>query len=381
MAANFPQPRSAYLHVPFCSHRCGYCNFTLITGRDDLIDPLLTALERELQALGEPHEVDTIFFGGGTPTYLPVPVMERLLTLVNHWLPLASGGEWSVEANPHDITSELVTTLSAHGVNRMSLGVQSFAAEKLRLLERDHRHPQIVEAFEIAQTHMASLSLDLIFAAPGETLEAWEHDLELALSLQPQHLSTYGLTIEQGAAFYSRMLRGQLVPLSDDLERAMYESAIDRLTAASFEHYEVSNFARSGHRCRHNEVYWSGQQYLAFGPGAARYVGGRREMNHRSTTTYIRRLLAGESPVAETECLPPEAAARERLVFALRRMEGISLTQFEQSTGFTVEKLVGHQLQRFCDQGLLHLEADRLQLTRAGLMISDSIWASFLASA
>jgi oxygen-independent coproporphyrinogen-3 oxidase len=371
-------PRSAYLHVPFCRHRCGYCNFTLITGRDDLIDPLLEAIQLELASLGEPHEVDTIFFGGGTPTYLPIPALVRLLRMVHHWLPLAAGGEWSTEANPNDVTREVVDALASHGGNRLSLGVQSFHEAKLRVLERDHFQADIEQAVDIARPQMNSLSFDLIFAAPGESLAQWQADLQAALRLRPDHLSCYGLTIEQGAAFYGRMLRGQLMPLEEETERDMYESTIDSLAAADFEHYEVSSFARAGHRCRHNEVYWSGQPYLAFGPGAARFVAGRREMNHRSVTTYIRRMLAGESPVAESECLPPAAAARERLVFALRRMEGISLEAFHRETGYRVEQLVGQSLQKYCNQGLLQQTGDRLQLTRSGLLVSDSLWSEFL---
>ena len=376
-----PQPRSAYIHVPFCRHRCGYCNFTLITGRDDLIGPLLDAVERELSSLGEPHPIDTIFFGGGTPTYLPLDALERLLEMVTHWLLPAADAEWSVEANPNDITCEQIDLLASYGVNRLSLGVQSFDEGKLRKLERDHRRDDIVHAVETARGAMRSLSLDLIFAAPGETLSAWERDLEQALAIQPDHLSCYGLTIEQGAAFYGRMLHGQLEQVEEETERAMYESAIDRLSAAGFEHYEVSSFARPGHRCRHNEVYWSGAPYLAFGPGAARFTGGRREMNHRSVTTYIRRMLSGQSPVAEAEQLPPEAAARERLVFALRRLEGIEPAAFARDTGFEIEPLAGQALRAYRDQGLMIVEPERIRLTREGLLISDGLWPELLRGA
>jgi oxygen-independent coproporphyrinogen-3 oxidase len=166
--------------------------------------------------------------------------------------------------------------------------------------------------------------------------------------------------------------------IDEESERIMFERAIDRLTAEGFEHYEVSNFARTGFRCRHNELYWSGQPYYAFGPGAARYVDGRREVNHRSTTTYLHRVLAGQSPVAETEQLAPEDRAREALVFGLRRMQGINRDEFAARTGFELDKLAGADGRRFVDQGLLTWDGDRLRLTRAGLVISDSIWPYFL---
>src|SRR4051794_14103067 len=399
-------PGAAYIHVPFCRHRCGYCNFTLVAGRDDLIDAYLEALERELTQLGEPHEVDTLFFGGGTPTHLPPRQLERLFAIVRHWFPLAVGGELSIEANPIDLATgsgvfgeqtpsskhhalspktpdpfssdSVAEVLAGAGVTRVSLGVQSFHPHKLTLLERDHAPATIQRAFQSARVVAASVSLDLMFGVPGESLADWQNDLQQALALEPDHVSTYGLTFEKGTAFWSRLSRGELARAEEELERQMYELAIDTLTAAGFEHYEVSNFARPGHRCRHNENYWLGGQYFAAGPGAARFIAGRRETNHRSTTTYIQRLLADQSPVAESEQLGPEDAARERLVFALRRLEGIDVIDFATATGFSVEQLGGKALARFIDQGLLERCNRRLRLTRRGLLLSDAIWPEFL---
>ena len=371
-------PRSAYIHVPFCRHHCGYCNFTLVAGRDDLIAAYLEALEKELSWLETPREVDTLFFGGGTPTHLPPRELAQLLALAKQWFPLAKEFELSVEANPIDLDEARCEVIGAAGVTRVSLGVQSFRAEKLEVLERDHRREQIESAFAAAGRFARSVSLDLIFATPGETLSQWRDDLEAALALSPDHISTYGLTYERGTNFWSRLNRGELSRAADDLEGEMYELAIDLLTAAGFEHYEVSNFALPGHRCRHNEAYWTGQSYFAAGPGAARYVGGRREMNHRSTTTYIQRVLSGESPVAESEELSPEDRARERLVFALRRLEGISLAGFERETGHSVDRLVGRELEKFVEQGSFVRKADNLRLTRRGLLVSDALWPAFL---
>jgi oxygen-independent coproporphyrinogen-3 oxidase len=202
--------------------------------------------------------------------------------------------------------------------------------------------------------------------------------LQAALALAPDHISTYGLTFEKGTSFWSRLNRGELARVDEEIERQMYEAAIDTLTAAGFEHYEVSNFAKSGHRSRHNENYWLGGQYFAAGPGAARFIAGRRETNHRSTTTYIARVLAGESPIAEAEQLAPEDAARERLVFALRRLEGIDTATFASATGCRIEQLGGDALRRMIDLGFFELCSGRLRLTRAGLLISDAIWPEFL---
>ncbi len=268
--------------------------------------------------------------------------------------------------------------LVAGGVNRLSLGVQSFAEAKLRLLERDHRAADIQRAVALAHGRFRSISLDLIFGSPGETLAAWQADLEIALALRPDHLSNYGLTFERGTSFWGRLQRRDLAEVDEESQRAMYALAIDRLAAEGFEHYEVSNFARPEHRCRHNEVYWAGQAYYAAGPGAARYVNGRREINHRSTTTYLRRVLSGDSPVAEWEELPPEDRAREALVLGLRRMEGVDREAFAARTGFTIDALAGGEIRQFIDRGLLCEEVGRLRLTRQGLYVSDSLWPALL---
>jgi oxygen-independent coproporphyrinogen-3 oxidase len=367
--------------VPFCRRRCGYCNFTLLAGRDDLVEAYLEALQKELSSLGRPREVDTLFFGGGTPTHLAAEPLTRLFALVDRWFPRAAGCEVSVEANPEDLDAARAQVLAEAGVNRVSLGAQSFDAEKLRALERAHDADTIREAVARCREFAASVSLDLIFAAPGETLDAWRRDLDDTLALSPDHVSTYGLTYERGTRYWSRLLRGELASADEEVEREMYLTAIDTLTAAGLVHYEVSNFARPDHRCRHNEVYWQGAPYFAAGPGAARYVDGRRETNHRSTTTWIRRVLAGESPVAQSETLPPDDAARERLVFALRRLEGIDLDAFAASTGFQVEQLCGREIEKFIELGMLQQEGRRLRLTRDGLLISDTLWGELLAAA
>ena len=371
-------PRSAYIHVPFCRHRCGYCNFTLVAGRGDLVDDYLRAIEFELARLATPREVDTLYFGGGTPTFLKPDQLRRLGETALRWHPLAVGYEWTVEANPADIDKPVVDTLRELGVTRLSLGGQSFRDEKVRLLERDHAGADVVRAVELAGCAGLQIGLDLIFATPGETLDQWLADVEAAIALRPDHLSTYGLTFERGTAFWSRRLRGELVAVDEELERDMYAAAIDRLTAAGFEHYEVSNFARPGYRSRHNQAYWSGEGYFAAGPGAARFVDGVREMNHRSTTTYLRRMFAGESPVAERERLEPEARARELLVFGLRRIEGVSRREFAAMTGYAIEELVAKPQAKFVALGLLESDGDRLRLTRAGLFVSDALWPDLL---
>lgn len=364
--------------MPFCRHRCGYCNFTLVAGRDDLLTAYLDAIEREMAALGAPRPVTTLFVGGGTPSHLPPPVLDRLLGLVRTWFPPRPGYEFSVEANPIDVDPSRVAVLVEHGVNRVSLGAQSFDAAKLRLLERDHAAADIARAVDRLRPRIPAVSLDLIFGVPGETLAVWQTDLEAALRLAPQHVSTYGLTIEKGTSFWSRRRRGELAVLEEETELALYAAAIEQLTSAGFEHYEVSNFARPGFRCRHNETYWAAGEYYAVGPGAARYVRGRRETNHRSTTTYLRRVLSGQSPTAQSETLTPEDRAREALVLGLRRMSGVGREEFAAGTGWDLEALAGDVLRRYAALGLLIDDGRRVRLSRQGLYVSDALWPALL---
>jgi oxygen-independent coproporphyrinogen-3 oxidase len=371
-------PRAAYVHVPFCRHRCGYCNFTLVAGRDDLIGDYLRAIELELQQLGRPHDVNTLYFGGGTPSHLSPLQLRQLASVVVKCHPLAPGYEWTVEANPSDVDEALIDTLSAMGVTRLSIGAQSFRSEKLRVLERDHDASKIQAAVELAKRAGMHVALDLIFGTPGETLDRWRADLDAAIALDPDHVSTYGLTFERGTAFWGRRLRGELCEVNDELERDMYALAIDRLLAAGFEHYEVSNFARPGCRSRHNQTYWSGESYFAYGPGAARYIDGVRETNHRSTTKYLQRVLAGNSPVVEREQLSSEARARELLVFGLRRMEGVSRSEFREQTSFAIDDLADGALQKFVELELLVDDGERILLSRDGLFVSDALWPELL---
>jgi len=247
--------KAAYVHVPFCAHRCGYCDFTVSAGKDHLIDDYLRALEIELRSLETPRQVDTLFLGGGTPTHLDVRQLGRLLELVGRWFELPSEGEFSVEANPAGLDRDKVALLARHGVNRVSLGVQSFEGAVLKLLERDHDDAQIEVAVALVGSFISNFSIDLIFGVPGQPLELWRETLRRGVALGPKHISTYGLTYEKGTAFWSRRAKGLLKPACDELERSMYAAAMDELQEAGFEQYELSNFAQRGFRCRHNETY------------------------------------------------------------------------------------------------------------------------------
>jgi len=372
------EPRACYVHVPFCSHRCGYCDFTLIARRPDLVDDYLRALEMELSSLGEPREIDTLFFGGGTPTYLSAEQLSRLCSLLRKWFQLAPGYEWSVEANPMGLTDDKIQVLRDAGVNRVSLGVQTFDAELLKLLERDHDGQIAVDAVCRLLDSFSNVSIDLIFGIPGQTLSHWLDTIQRATTLGVHHISTYGLTFEAGTAFWSRRSKGQLSPLPDELERSMYEAVMDRLPAAGYTQYETSNFAQPGNECRHNQVYWKADPFFGFGPGAAAFVCGVRRTNHRSVTTWVRRTLAGENAVGETEKLDREDAAREAVMVGFRQCQGISQTAFRERYGMELDSLAGAAHGKLLADGLLEKSGDHVRLTRAGRCLADRVIVEFM---
>lgn len=372
------RPRHAYVHVPFCRHRCGYCDFTLVAGRDDLIDRYFAALTVELERLREPLELDTLYLGGGTPSHLGPDGLRRLFDLLTPRLRLDTNAEVTLEANPLDVTDDLVAACQDLGVTRVSLGAQSLDAATLKALDRDHGPADVRRAVERLIAAGFVVNLDVMTAAPGQSLAHVEADLAAGVALGVQHASVYCLTWEQGTAFESARARGELVPAEESLERAMFEAAIDGLTAAGFEHYEVSNFARPGFRCRHNEAYWDCRPWEAFGPGAARFDGRTRITSHRSTTTWINKVLAGDDGTGDVDAMTAEQAARERIVVGLRRRDGVERALFQAASGFDLDVLVRPSIGRWVAGGLATDDGVRVRLTRAGLLVSDALWADVL---
>ena len=373
-APSWLEPRTAYVHVPFCGHHCGYCDFAVTAGQDHLVELYLDALELELRTLGTPRPVESLFVGGGTPTYLSAGQLDRLFTAIDAWLPrFGESPEVSVESTPESWTTEKAEVLAAHGVNRASIGVQSFDPRQLAALDRRHGVEQIPQAVEIVRRVIPNLSFDLIFASPGQTVADWQADLATALSYAPGHLSTYGLTYETGTPLWKARRKATLTPVTEDDEAAMYAAAIDTLTAHGFEHYEVSNFAKPGQRSLHNQRYWANDAYYGFGTGAARYVHGSRELNVRDTALYIRRVLAGEDPTFQREVLTPRERAFETLAVQLRRADGITYADFAARTGFDLRELLAEQLPMHFRENLLRDDGVSLRLSPAGKFVADGV--------
>lgn len=372
--------RSLYVHVPFCRRLCGYCDFYSQVLDPDTVGPLVDAVRSELTGAtrGGGLTVDTIFVGGGTPTVLPADQLARLLAALQA---CAAGPdvEFTVEANPATVTAEMADVLASAGVNRVSVGAQSFNPAELDVLDRTHRPEQVGETLATCRrAGIRRLSLDLIFGIPGQTLACWRESLQAALGLEPEHMSCYGLTYEPGTPLRERLDAGSVQRVDPDLEADMYETTIDVLAAAGLAQYEISNFARPGAECRHNLRYWHNEPYLGLGPAAAGFLNEVRYKNVADTAAYVAAIRAGRSPRAEEERLPPERRVRETAMLELRLTSGIDRRRFAARYKEDPVALFAAAIEPHRADGLLVVNETSIRLTRRGLLLADTVIADFL---
>lgn len=374
-------PAGLYVHVPFCRAKCGYCDFYSVPIEGRSASGFVRAALKELAERLPERPIGTIFVGGGTPTTLPADGLRLLLMTLSRSAPAAE--EFTVEANPATADELKLSLLRECGVDRLSLGVQSFDDGELALLGRIHQSRQIVESVAAARSAgFANLNLDLIHGIPGQSLEGWRGSLRRAVDLDPEHLSCYSLTYEPGTELFLRRRRGEILPANESLEEEMFESTIDELTAAGFEHYEISNFAKPGRRCRANIVYWENREYLGVGPAAVSYLGGVRRRNVADVGRYVALMESGaDAVVDEEERLSPRARAGETAIQMLRMTEGINRGAFLKITGFDARTLFAAQIERFDRLGLLEASEVSIRLTRRGLLVANRVMEEFVQEA
>ena len=362
-------PAHVYVHVPFCARRCSYCDFAIAVRRRVPTGEYVESLAREL-AIRFPERssraVESIYLGGGTPSLLGPDGVRQVVDLVSDHFPAATGAELTIEANPDDVSEAAVGSWRSAGVNRVSLGVQSFDDRVLAWMHRAHDAATATQAAQtIRDGGIANWSLDLIFSLPTELQRSWERDLDAAIALAPSHVSLYGLTIEPHTPIARWRERGAPVEAPEESYELEYLHAHEALSTAGFEHYEVSNFGRPTLRSRHNGSYWSGASYVGLGPAAHGFDGTARRWNEREYAAWVRRVNGGEDPIAGTEILTPENQISEQVYLGLRTSNGLAIDSAEEA-----------HVTRWLDAGWADLEAGRLRLTPQGWLRLDALAAS-----
>jgi oxygen-independent coproporphyrinogen III oxidase len=368
-----------YVHLPFCPYICPYCDFAKWPMQRSRASRYLQALRAEIAAA--PGEAAaTIFYGGGTPNAYEAGEIAALTHFLNErFPPAASPREISIELNPELVQPDDMRTYVAAGIDRVSIGVQSFVPHEIATLGRKHVPSDVERVVRCARdAGVRSVSLDLIFAVPGQSAESWTHSLRSAIALGVDHVSTYGLTIEPGTPYERWHEREPRAFPDNALEAEQYASAIDALEAAGYEHYEISNFARPGHRCVHNENYWRNGEYLGFGVGAASYRGGVRSVHTRDIAAYVGAAGTGQAIPGEAERLTGIKAVGEAIMIALRTAQGVALEEFKERYGVDIAERYAPVVVRYETDGLLERTGDRLVLTRRGRFFANDVCGAFV---
>lgn len=377
------KPKSVYLHIPFCAKMCHYCDFATYMVKGQPVDDYLDALgtEMALTLAGSPAgEVETIFVGGGTPTILSSRQMERLLSLVRHYFPRRSENlEFTMEANPGTLDREKLTVMREGGVNRLSIGAQSFNDELLRTIGRDHDAAAVLRSLSDARdAGFENVSLDLMFGLPRQTVQMLKETLEMAFALEVQHFSAYALIVEEKTLFAHLQRKGQLPLPSDDEEYDMYQLVRKQMALNGYEQYEVSNFCQKGFQSRHNTTYWLNEPYYAFGVGAHGYVAGKRYANVRGVKPYIQSLHHNRLPRADHYKVSRTEDMENTMILGLRMQEGVSLVRFEQRFGVRLMDTYGPIVRELAQKGWLEFDDTTVRLTDQGLLWGNEVFARFL---
>jgi len=371
-----------YIHIPFCRQKCLYCDFPSFAGREELQErytaSLLTEIRRRAQACQD-RVFQSVFFGGGTPTALPLPLLERLAREVFALFQIAEGAEITTEANPGTLSRETARALRGMGFNRLSIGVQAWQNHILKRLGRIHTIEEFLENYRIVREEgFQNVNVDLMFALPGQTLAEWRETLEQAAALEPEHISAYSLILEEGTPFYREWEEGRLTTVSEELDREMYHFAVDFLREKGYAQYEISNFAKSGRQSRHNRIYWQAEEYLGLGLGAHSFWNGERFHNPYGLEEYIQAGGIPERLEQDREFISERDALAEFMFLGLRLTEGVAFAAFRERFGREMKEVYGSQIDKLTQQGLLAADGAGIRLTRRGVDVSNVVFGEFL---
>jgi oxygen-independent coproporphyrinogen-3 oxidase len=393
-----------YVHIPFCPNICGYCDFYTVSLRDSQISNYLEALQTEIELHSQTRAIkqlsfETLYFGGGTPSVLEASDLASIVEFLTAHLRFASNPEITIEANPGNLDLTKLQAYRFAGINRLSIGMQSFHAKELKKLDRDHTVQDSVHCYEAARkAGFDNISLDLIFGLPRQTLTDWRLSLQAAIDLEPDHISTYNLTYEEGTPFHVKLRKGVFKETSEALLRRMYLCTFEELSGSGYGHYEVSSYAKPGFECRHNKKYWDGSPYFGIGVSVHSYISRRRFWNVRNMAAYSQLLRERALPVAGEEILDRKTQLCERVILGLRQRRGVNLQEFRESFGSSLIEEFQNPLCNFFARSIkdpalisdltngeqdlasefLRIEGGYLRLTDRGVLMSDSIYTAFL---
>ena len=371
------KPTSAYVHIPFCTQICYYCDFSKVFIKNQPVDSYLEHLLEEFQFY-DIQKLRTLYIGGGTPTALSASQLEVLLKGLTKNLDLSVLEELTIEANPGDLDADKIAVLKNSAVNRVSLGVQTFDDKMLKKIGRSHLEKDIYENIDrLKLAGFDNISIDLIYALPGQTMEQVKDNVAKAIGLDIPHMSLYSLILENHTVFMNRMRRGKLPLPKEELEAEMFEYIIVELERVGFEHYEISNFSKPGFESRHNLMYWDNAEYYGIGAGASGYVNGVRYKNHGPIRHYLSAVEEGNARITE-EHLSQKEKMEEEMFLGLRKKSGVSMARFEEKFGRSFDGLYGEIVRDLVQQGLMQIEGDRVRMTKRGLFLGDTVAERFI---
>lgn len=375
---------SLYIHIPFCASKCYYCDFNSYVSTSDVMAAYVDALSKELEQLAQDEHtlpLQTVFLGGGTPSLLPPALLQQLFDSIHRYFRLDPSAEISMEANPGTVTAEKLKVMREGGVNRLSFGVQTLNEAMLKKLGRLHDAAQVYQSYRLARAAgFPSVNFDLMFGLPGQSMEMLTDSLQKLCELEPDHLSTYALKVEEGTPFGTWHDRGQLILPSEDTDADMYEIVQTFLQQKGYEMYEISNFARPGHKCRHNLVYWRNEPYMAAGAGAHGYVNGIRYQLERVVPDYIKRASTGQRPIVDQETIAPAEQEEDTMILGLRLVEGITERRFLERHGKHLHSRFGSELNQAVQNGWIRWDKSRIRLSHEALPIANEVFLLFLES-
>ena len=371
------KPTSAYVHIPFCTQICYYCDFSKVFIKNQPVDNYLEHLLQEFHSY-DIQKLRTLYIGGGTPTALSASQLEVLLDELTKNLDLSVLEELTIEANPGDLDADKIAVLQNSAVNRVSLGVQTFDDKMLKKIGRSHTEKDIYENIDrLKLAGFDNISIDLIYALPGQTMEQVKDNVAKAIALDIPHMSLYSLILENHTVFMNRMRRGKLPLPKEELEAEMFEYIIAELERAGFEHYEISNFSKQGFESRHNLMYWDNAEYYGIGAGASGYVDGVRYKNHGPIRHYLKAVEEGSARINE-EHLSQREQMEEEMFLGLRKKSGVSMARFEEKFERSFQELYGDTVKDLIQQGLMQVEGDRVRMTKRGLFLGDTVAERFI---